>query len=120
MLCLKKNKFEFSVFLKYYNDNILYMKVEKQYIIRLYYHLILLSNVGPISCFFHFIRWKRTQSNILYSRGRFPGSTASDIYLGENTCTGILTGRTLVFDYDIHSCLSSESVSILLFIVVMA
>ncbi|XP_053382874.1 uncharacterized protein LOC123541413 [Mercenaria mercenaria] len=40
---------------------------------------------------------------------RFPGSIASDIYLGENTCTGIETGHQLVFYHDIHSCLTTKT-----------
>ena len=35
---------------------------------------------------------------------RNPGSVATDIYFGENSCTGHEIGNHLIFDYDIESC----------------
>ncbi|XP_052216853.1 IgGFc-binding protein-like isoform X3 [Dreissena polymorpha] len=40
-------------------------------------------------------------------RYRDPGSVATDIYFGENSCTGQYIGNHLIFDYDIESCLTT-------------
>ncbi|XP_052274076.1 IgGFc-binding protein-like isoform X2 [Dreissena polymorpha] len=40
-------------------------------------------------------------------RHRNPGSVATDIYFGVNSCTGHKIGNHLIFDYDIETCLTS-------------
>ncbi|XP_053382873.1 uncharacterized protein LOC123541463 isoform X2 [Mercenaria mercenaria] len=40
---------------------------------------------------------------------RFPGSLPGDIYLGDNTCTGIMQGNQLLFRHDIHGCVTTNT-----------
>ncbi|XP_052240026.1 CUB and zona pellucida-like domain-containing protein 1 isoform X2 [Dreissena polymorpha] len=42
---------------------------------------------------------------------RNPGSLSTDIYFGENSCTGHKVGNHLIFDYDIESCLTNKKPS---------
>ncbi|XP_060564662.1 uncharacterized protein LOC132723877 [Ruditapes philippinarum] len=42
---------------------------------------------------------------------RFPGSVSSDIYLGDNTCTGRQSGHQLLLYHDIHGCLTTKTVT---------
>ncbi|KAL3884618.1 hypothetical protein ACJMK2_024745, partial [Sinanodonta woodiana] len=41
-------------------------------------------------------------------RQMYPNARESDIYLGENSCTGYSNGNTLVFQHGIRDCLTSE------------
>ena len=41
-----------------------------------------------------------------------PGARASDIFLGENTCTGMERQDVLYFQQGLHECHSTKSVSV--------
>ncbi|XP_060564657.1 uncharacterized protein LOC132723872, partial [Ruditapes philippinarum] len=40
---------------------------------------------------------------------RFPGSLSDDIYLGDNSCTGVMQGSQLIFRHGLHGCLSTST-----------
>ncbi|XP_060556057.1 deleted in malignant brain tumors 1 protein-like isoform X2 [Ruditapes philippinarum] len=43
-------------------------------------------------------------------RNIHPGAVASDIYLGENTCTGTQGWNTITFQQGLHECLTSQTI----------
>ncbi|XP_060579925.1 pancreatic secretory granule membrane major glycoprotein GP2-like [Ruditapes philippinarum] len=43
-------------------------------------------------------------------RNLHPGAVASDIYLGENTCTGTQGWNTVTFQQGLHECLTSQTI----------
>jgi hypothetical protein len=47
-------------------------------------------------------------------RNIHPGAVASDIYLGENTCTGTQGWNTVTFQQGLRECLTSQTVSVLI------
>ena len=55
------------------------------------------------------------QVNMATLRQADPGARASDIFLGENTCTGIERQGVLYFRQGLRECRSTEAVYLLLF-----
>ena len=51
----------------------------------------------------------RVDMNLL--RQLYPNAKASDIYLGENSCTGSQTWYSVTFHQGLRECLTSETVS---------
>ncbi|KAK3599689.1 hypothetical protein CHS0354_037160 [Potamilus streckersoni] len=51
------------------------------------------------------------QVDMYMLRQMYPLARESDIYLGENSCTGYSNGYTLVFQHGIRDCLTSETVT---------
>ncbi|XP_053399313.1 deleted in malignant brain tumors 1 protein-like [Mercenaria mercenaria] len=48
--------------------------------------------------------------NLALLRNIHPGSVSSDIYLGENSCTGVESWNTVTFHQGLHECLTSQMI----------